>query len=33
MSGAIQTSTGVGLVEDMFGADGSAWLEPLDCTP
>ena len=33
IAGAIQTSTGVGLVEQMFGTDGSAWLQPLDCTP
>jgi hypothetical protein len=32
ISGAVQTSTGIGLVEEMSG-DASAWLQPLDCTP
>ena len=31
--GAVQTSTGLGLVEEMSGPDASDWLQPLDCTP
>jgi hypothetical protein len=33
ISGAVQTTTGLGLVQQMSSGDASAWLQPLDCTP